>query len=116
MLEELSLLFFLILTILIGVVLFGLSFITVPKNFNLEKISAYECGFQPFISAISFEVKYYIVALLFLIFDLEVVILMPFTVSVGLIGIFGYTVMLIFFLILTIGFIYEWAIGGLEWN
>jgi NADH-quinone oxidoreductase subunit A len=82
-----------------------------------EKLSPYECGFAPFEDArIRFDVRYYLVAILFIIFDLEVAFLFPWAVSLGDIGAFGFWSMVIFLGVLTIGFIYEWRKGALEWE
>ena len=82
-----------------------------------EKLSAYECGFEAFDDARGrFDVRFYLVAILFIIFDLEVAFLFPWAISLGSIGIFGFWSMMIFLLILTIGFIYEWKKGALEWE
>jgi NADH-quinone oxidoreductase subunit A len=82
-----------------------------------EKLSAYECGFEPFDNARSqFDVRFYLVAILFIIFDLEVAFLFPWAVSLGHIGLFGFWSMILFLGVLTIGFIYEWCKGALEWE
>ncbi|HVH73851.1 MAG TPA: NADH-quinone oxidoreductase subunit A [Stellaceae bacterium] len=82
-----------------------------------EKLSPYECGFEPFEDArIRFDVRYYLVAILFIIFDLEVAFLFPWAVSLGDIGLFGFFSMVVFLAVLTIGFIYEWRKGALEWE
>jgi NADH-quinone oxidoreductase subunit A len=82
-----------------------------------EKLSAYECGFNPFDDArMKFDVRFYLVAILFIIFDLEVAFLFPWAVSFGEIGWFGYGSMMVFLGILTIGFIYEWKKGALDWD
>ena len=82
-----------------------------------EKNSAYECGFEPFDDARGkFDVRFYLVAILFIIFDLEVAFLFPWAVSLGGIGLFGFWSMVAFLGILTIGFIYEWKKGALEWE
>ena len=82
-----------------------------------EKLSPYECGFDPFEDArIRFDVRYYLVAILFIIFDLEVAFLFPWAVSLGDIGIFGFWSMLVFLGVLTVGFAYEWRKGALEWE
>ena len=84
---------------------------------NSAKLSPYECGFEPFDDArIRFDVRYYLVAILFIIFDLEVAFLFPWAVSLGDLGAFGFWSMLIFLAVLTIGFIYEWKKGALEWE
>ena len=82
-----------------------------------EKLSPYECGFEPFEDArIRFDVRYYLVAILFIIFDLEVAFLFPWAVSLGDIGLFGFWSMVVFLGVLTVGFIYEWRKGALEWE
>ena len=82
-----------------------------------EKLSPYECGFEPFEDArIRFDVRYYLVAILFIIFDLEVAFLFPWAVSLGDIGMFGFWSMMAFLAVLTVGFIYEWRKGALEWE
>ena len=82
-----------------------------------EKQSTYECGFEPFEdSRIKFDVRYYLVAILFIVFDLEIAFLFPWAVSLGKIGIAGIAAVAIFLLILVVGFIYEWKKGALEWD
>ncbi len=82
-----------------------------------EKISAYECGFEPFDDARRrFDVRFYLVAILFIIFDLEVAFLFPWAVSLGRIGLFGFFSMIAFLGVLTVGFIYEWRKGALDWE
>ena len=109
--------------IFIGIAL-GLSLVMVIASYVLarqrpdsEKISSYECGFEAFDDARSkFDVRFYLVAILFIIFDLEVAFLFPWAVALGDIGVFGFWSMVIFLAILTIGFIYEWKKGALEWE
>ena len=82
-----------------------------------EKLSAYECGFEPFDNARrQFDVRFYLVAILFIIFDLEVAFLFPWAVSLGHIGLFGFWSMMLFLGVLTVGFVYEWCKGALEWE
>ncbi len=84
---------------------------------DAEKLSAYECGFEAFDNAHRrFDVRYYLVAILFIIFDLEVAFLFPWAVSLGTIGVFGFWSMMVFLGVLTVGFIYEWRKGALEWE
>jgi len=84
---------------------------------DAEKLSAYECGFNSFDDArMKFDIRFYLVAILFIIFDLEVAFLFPWAVSFGAIGMFGFWSMMLFLGVLTIGFIYEWKKGALEWN
>ncbi|WOR16220.1 NADH-quinone oxidoreductase subunit A [Hyphomonas sp. FCG-A18] len=91
--------------------------ILAPSNPDPEKNSAYECGFEAFSDArMKFDVRFYLVAILFIIFDLEVAFLFPWAVSLGEIGVFGFWSMVIFLAVLTIGFIYEWRRGALEWE
>ena len=106
---------FLALGLSIGFIV--LNFIFSPKNPDPEKLSAYECGFEPFNdSRMEFDVRFYLVAILFIIFDLEIAFLFPWAISLGTIGLYGYISMLIFLFILTIGFIYEWKKGALDWD
>ena len=94
-----------------------LNFVFSPKNPDPEKLSAYECGFEPFNdSRMEFDVRFYLVAILFIIFDLEIAFLFPWAISLGTIWLYGYLSMLIFLFILTIGFIYEWKKGALDWE
>ena len=94
-----------------------LNFVFAPKNPDPEKLSAYECGFEPFNdSRMEFDVRFYLVAILFIIFDLEIAFLFPWAISLGKIGIFGFVSMMIFLFILTVGFIYEWKKGALDWE
>ena len=110
--------------ILFLVIAFGLSCACVvinlmlsPNNPDPEKLSAYECGFEPFEdSRMEFDVRFYLVAILFIIFDLEIAFLFPWAISLGNIGLLGYTSMMVFLFILTIGFIYEWKKGALDWE
>jgi NADH-quinone oxidoreductase subunit A len=94
-----------------------LGWIRGPHKPNAEKGSPYECGFAAFSDArVKFEVRYYLIAILFIIFDLEIAFLFPWAISLGEIGAFGFWSMMIFLGILTIGFIYEWKKGALEWE
>ena len=93
------------------------SLIIARQKPDSEKLSAYECGFEPFEDArIKFDIRFYLVAILFIIFDLEVAFLFPWAVSLGDIGIFGFWSMVVFLAILTVGFVYEWKKGALEWE
>jgi NADH-quinone oxidoreductase subunit A len=111
------------LVIFIGVALgLGLALLVAPflvayKQPDPEKLSAYECGFNAFDDArMKFDVRFYLVAILFIIFDLEVSFLFPWAVAFGQLGWFGFWSMMIFLAVLTIGFIYEWRKGALEWD
>ena len=92
-------------------------FLIAVQNPDPEKLSAYECGFNAFDDArMKFDVRFYLVAILFIIFDLEIAFLFPWALAFNEIGVFGFWSMMIFLGVLTIGFIYEWKKGGLEWD
>ncbi len=102
---------------LIGLALLVAPFMVAIKNPDPEKLSAYECGFDAFDDArMQFDVRFYLVAILFIIFDLEVAFLFPWAVAFGDIGWLGFWSMMVFLGILTIGYIYEWRKGALEWD
>ncbi len=102
---------------LIGLALLIAPFIVAYKNPDVEKLSAYECGFVAFDDArMKFDVRFYLIAILFIIFDLEVAFLFPWAVSFGDLGWYGFWSMMLFLGVLTIGFIYEWRKGALEWD
>ena len=112
-----TILIFLFISIGIGVGFIFLNLLFSPNNPDSEKLSAYECGFEPFEDArVKFDVRFYLVAILFIIFDLEVAFLFPWAISLSLIGLVGYLSMMIFLLILTVGFVYEWKKGALDWE
>jgi NADH-quinone oxidoreductase subunit A len=95
----------------------GLSFIIATQKPDSEKLSAYECGFPAFDNArAKFDVRFYLVAILFIIFDLEIAFLFPWAVALGDIGVYGFWSMMLFLAVLTVGFIYEWKKGALEWE
>jgi NADH-quinone oxidoreductase subunit A len=113
----LPILIFLGLAIALGLVLLLAAAVVAVYNPDPEKISAYECGFNSFDDArMKFDVRYYLVAILFIIFDLEVAFLFPWAVSFQHIGLFGFWSMMVFLAVLTIGFAYEWRKGALEWE
>ena len=115
--EYIPILVFLILAfgISIGAIFFSL--ILGKKMPYPEKDSPYECGFEPFSeSRGKFEVKFYLVAILFIIFDLEIIFLFPWAIAFKEIGAFGFYSMMFFLFVLTIGFVYEWMKGALDWN
>ena len=106
-----------IICCILAFIFFGLSYVVAAQNGDTEKLSAYECGFDPFDDARStFDVRFYLVAILFIIFDLEIAFLFPWAISLGSLGALGFWSMMIFLGILTIGFIYEWKKGALEWE
>lgn len=101
----------------LSVVMVAASLIVGRQRPDSEKLSAYECGFEPFGDARRrFDVRFYLVAILFIIFDLEVAFLFPWAISLGEIGMFGFWSMVAFLGVLTVGFIYEWKKGALEWE
>jgi NADH-quinone oxidoreductase subunit A len=101
----------------IGLVLLVAGFVVAYKQPDPEKLSAYECGFNPFDDArMKFDVRFYLVAILFIIFDLEVSFLFPWAVTFGHLGVAGFWSMMVFLAVLTVGFIYEWKKGALEWD
>lgn len=113
----LPIMIFLAIAIGLAVIIVVASYIVAKQRPDSEKVSAYECGFEAFDDARSkFDVRFYLVAILFIIFDLEVAFLFPWAVSLGDIGLFGFWSMVVFLGILTIGFIYEWKKGALEWE
>jgi NADH-quinone oxidoreductase subunit A len=118
MLENyLPILVFIILGVLFGVGPIVVGFILGPQRPDSEKLSPYECGFEAFEdSRMKFDVRYYLVAILFIIFDLEIAFLFPWAVVLDDIGMFGFMAMMMFLGILVIGFIYEWMKGALEWE
>jgi NADH-quinone oxidoreductase subunit A len=117
LLDYLPLVVFIAVAIGIGLALLVVPFIVAYKNLDPEKLSAYECGFNAFDDArMKFDVRFYLVAILFIIFDLEVSFLFPWAVAFGQLGAFGFWSMMLFLGVLTVGFIYEWKKGALEWD
>ena len=118
MLENyLPVLIFIVIGLAVGAVMITLGFVLSPHKPDKEKLSPYECGFEAFGDArMKFDVRYYLVAILFIIFDLEIAFLFPWAIVLKDIGMFGYIAMAIFLGILVIGFIYEWKKGALEWE
>ena len=115
--DYLSILIFIFVALILSIGFIVLNYIFSPKNPDPEKLSAYECGFEAFgDSRMEFDVRFYLVAILFIIFDLEIAFLFPWAISLGNIGQLGFWSMMIFLFILTIGFIYEWKKGALDWD
>tara|TARA_B100000029_G_scaffold242410_1_gene239721 strand:- start:537 stop:905 length:369 start_codon:yes stop_codon:yes gene_type:complete len=115
--EYLSIVIFLFIALALSIGFIVINFALSPKNPDPEKLSAYECGFEAFSdSRIKFDVRFYLVAILFIVFDLEIAFLFPWAISLSNIGLLGFFSMMIFLFILTIGFIYEWKKGALEWE
>ena len=112
-----SIILFLLIAFILSVGFIVVNFFFSPNNPDPEKLSAYECGFEPFNdSRMEFDIRFYLVAILFIIFDLEIAFLFPWAISLGKIGFLGFISMMIFLVILTVGFIYEWKKGALDWE
>ena len=117
LLNYLPLAIFIAVALALGAVLLIVPFIVAYQAPDPEKLSAYECGFPAFDDArMKFDVRFYLVAILFIIFDLEVAFLFPWAITFGNLGWFGFISMMIFLGVLTVGFIYEWKKGALEWD
>lgn len=115
--DYLPLVIFLGISLVIGLALLVSPFLLAYKNPDPEKLSAYECGFNAFDDArMKFDVRFYLVAILFIIFDLEVAFLFPWAITFGELGWLGFWSMMAFLGVLTIGFVYEWKKGALEWD
>lgn len=115
--QYLPILVFLAIATVIAGAMVAASLVVGKQKPDAQKLSAYECGFEAFEDARSkFDVRFYLVSILFIIFDLEVAFLFPWAVALGDIGMFGFWSMMVFLGILTIGFIYEWKKGALEWE
>lgn len=117
LIQYLPILLFMGLAVVLSVVMIAGSLLVGKQNPDPEKLSAYECGFDAFSDARNkFDVRFYLVCLLFIIFDLEIAFLFPWAISLGSIGLFGFWSMMVFLGVLTVGFVYEWKKGGLEWE
>jgi len=115
--EYLSIIIFLFIALGLSFGFIVINYLFSPKNPDSEKLSAYECGFEAFNdSRMEFDVRFYLVAILFIIFDLEIAFLFPWAISLGNLGPLGFWSMMIFLFILTIGFVYEWKKGALDWD
>ena len=115
--EYFSIILFLFIAIMLSFGFVLANYLAAPSNPDPEKLSTYECGFEAFDdSRMEFDVRFYLVAILFIIFDLEITFLFPWAISLGNIGALGFWSMMIFLSVLTIGFIYEWKKGALEWE
>jgi len=115
--EYFPILLFLLVGAAIGVVPVALGRLLAPHRPDPEKLSPYECGFEAFEDArMKFDVRYYLVAILFILFDLEIAFLFPWATVVNEIGLFGFLSMMLFLGILVVGFVYEWRKGALEWE
>jgi len=117
MVEYIGILIYFGIASLLALALLILPFLTATRRVDPEKISAYECGFDPFDDARGrFDIQFYLVAILLIIFDLEVTFLFPWAVVLNKVGHFGFWSMMVFLIILTIGFVYEWRKGALDWS
>jgi NADH-quinone oxidoreductase subunit A len=117
LLDYLPLVVFIAVALGISLALLVVPFVVAYKQPDPEKLSAYECGFKAFDDArMKFDVRFYLVAILFIIFDLEVSFLFPWAIAFGDLGLYGYWSMMVFLGVLTVGFIYEWRKGALEWD
>ena len=117
LIEYLPILLFIGIAGAVSLALLLVPFVIAPSKPDPEKLSAYECGFPAFGDArMKFDVRFYLVSLLFIIFDLEVAFLFPWAITLGTIGVFGFWSMVVFLGVLTVGFIYEWKKGALEWE
>jgi NADH-quinone oxidoreductase subunit A len=115
--EYLPVLIFLAVAGGIGLLLLALGYVLAPRHPDPEKTSSYECGFEAFEDTrMKFDVRYYLVAILFIVFDLEIAFLFPWAVALDRIGLIGIAAMGVFLLVLVVGFIYEWKKGALEWD
>lgn len=117
MIEYSAILIFIVFSVILSVIIPSFSYILGIKKPDAEKVSVYECGFDPIgDSRQKFEVRFFLVAILFIIFDLEISFLFPWSVILTTLSAIGYWTMFIFLFILTIGLVYEWNKGGLEWE
>ena len=115
--QYLSIFIYFLVCLTISTLFFLISFLISFQKIDTEKLSAYECGFDPFDDARSrFDIQFYLVAILFIIFDLEVTFLFPWALTLNQVGFFVFWSMMIFLIILTIGFVYEWRKGALDWS
>jgi len=115
--DYLPILLFIIVSIAVGVIAMSAGKILAPSKPDEQKNSPYECGFEAFEdSRMKFDIRYYLVAILFIIFDLEIAFLFPWAIVLDEIGVFGFWAMMLFLGVLVVGFIYEWKKGALEWE
>ena len=117
LIEYLPILIFIGIAAALGIAFMLIPMVIAPSKPDPEKLSAYECGFNAFSdSRMKFDVRYYLVSLLFIIFDLEVAFLFPWAITLGKTGVYAFWSMMVFLAVLTVGFIYEWKKGALEWE
>jgi NADH:ubiquinone oxidoreductase subunit 3 (subunit A) len=107
----------LVLSISLALVLVLVPLVFAPQKINEQKLSVYECGFDPFESArIKFDIQFYILAILFIVFDIELIYLLPWVLLVNQLGFFAFNTVIIFLIIIILGFYYEWIKNALDWN
>ena len=117
LLDYAPILIFFAIALIMGAGFLIAAWVIAPKDADKEKVSAYECGFNAFDDArMKFDVRFYLVSILFIIFDLEVTFLFPWAITLGKTGYFGFWSMMVFLGVLTVGFVYEWRRGALEWQ
>jgi NADH:ubiquinone oxidoreductase subunit 3 (subunit A) len=117
LLEYIQIFYFLIFSILLSILIYSLSFFLIVQKKNNEKLTAYECGFNPYGDARTiFDVRFYLIAILFIIFDLETAFIFPWIMTLNINFSFGFWTMIEFLIELSIGFIYIWSVHALEWN
>ena len=117
LLEYLPIAIFLGIAILVSAIVMIIPKILAKETPQKDKLSGYECGFEPFGDARGkFDIRFYLVAILFIIFDLEVAFLIPWAINLKSIGLYGFWSMMVFLLVLTVGFVYEWQKGALDWE
>ena len=115
--EYFPILLFIVVALVFGALLVAVGWALGPRKPDSEKLSPYECGFEAFEDArMKFDVRYYLVAILFILFDLEIAFLFPWAVTLNDIGAFGFWSMMVFLAVLVVGFLYEWKKGALEWE
>jgi NADH-quinone oxidoreductase subunit A len=110
-------LIYLLISTCLGLLFFLLPMVLIPRNLDEEKLSAYECGFDPFYDArLKFDIQFYIIAILFIIFDLELIFLLPWLINYEIFGFLSFLIISLFLILLIIGFIYEWLKKALVWS
>jgi NADH-quinone oxidoreductase subunit A len=115
--EYFGILIYLIFAIFLSCFIIALSYLLVTQNPETEKLSTYECGFEPYGDTRNqFNIKFYIIAILFILFDIEIIFLLPWCVSISQLNLLGFWSMIEFLIELSVGFIYAWSVGALEWN
>lgn len=115
--EYLSIFIYIVVAVALSAIIIGMSYLLVLQNPESEKLSTYECGFEPYEDARhKFDVKFYLVAILFIVFDIETMFLLPWSVSLSQLNLLGFWSMIDFVFELGVGFLYIWYVGALEWD